>query len=310
MYPVPSQLLMIFRFLRVRMRPFQIWFVCMCVLFATATASASSGPWHHVLTLRGEPSGLPMNMPSALFVDKERARYYVVDSANNRLLSFDRDGKFLNSFNAMGRLSTPVDMIREKGGVIWLVEKGKNSLTRIELKARQVTPNSLTFKGKAVYPDRLARHGDMLFVLDKATGDILCLDADLKVRKEFSCSNCQGGFVDFKIVGNDLFALNQAGQSIYRFALGDDSPAKVIQLQKKLEFPCSLDLDPLGNFFVLDRHGGCVAVFDKEGRFKYRFLRPGEAQGRLHFPWELSFDPWGRLCIVEEGNGRVEVFSR
>ncbi len=309
---MPSQLLIIKQGAREVIRPVvstRVFLGALLAIFFMAVP-VWAVPWHHILTLRGEPSGLAMNMPTALFVDKERSRYYVVDAANNRLLSFDRDGKFLSSFNAMGRLSIPFDMVREKGGIIWLVEKGKNSLTRIDLKARKVVPNILSFNGRTVYPDRLKMHGGVFYILNKANGDILCLDADLKVKRVFSCNGCRLGFVDFKIVGNDLFALAQAEQSVYRFSLGDDSPAKVIHLQKKMEFPCSLAVDSLGNFFILDRHADHVVVFDPVGRFKYSFLQPGEAQGRLHFPWEISFDPWGRLCIVEEGNGRVEIFNR
>jgi hypothetical protein len=94
-----------------------------------------------------------------------------------------------------------------------------------------------------------------------------------------------------------------------RFTM-DGKPASSVVLEDVVRFPYSLEVGPSGIFYVLDRHGGDVAVFDREGRFRYRFLTPGQARGRLYFPIELKFDPWGRLCVVEEGNGRVEIFKR
>ncbi len=304
MYTMSSKLLKMFK------NMFALWVSALGLMTVMSAVPAFSSPWQYLMTLDGKPSGFSMFMPSALYVDQERERYYVVDSGNNRLLSFDKDGNFLKSFNAQGKLSIPVDMIRGKGAVMWVIERGKNSITRIDLKAKEIVPQIITYKGKAVYPDRFTENEGLFYVIDKVTGSILCLDKDLQIKKVFSCPDCRGGLVDFVIREESLWALGQLEQVIYRFSLDEAVLQEEIFLDRELNFPCAMTMDTLGNFFILDRHGGCVAVFDGHGRFKYQFLRPGEAQGRLHFPQEIRFDPWGRLCIVEEGNGRVEVFSR
>ena len=69
-------------------------------------------------------------------------------------------------------------------------------------------------------------------------------------------------------------------------------------------------LGPGGFLFVVDLHNRDVAVFDTNGKFKYRFLQPGIATGQLYFPAEIRFDPWDGMCITDEGNARVEVYRQ
>jgi hypothetical protein len=101
---------------------------------ALATAVASS-PWVWELTLQQGKGKSVMSQPTAIFIDRQLERYYVVDGRNNRLLSYNRKGDFLSEFSGGNQLKSPYDMVREKS-VLWVVEKGRNSLTRIDLKAK------------------------------------------------------------------------------------------------------------------------------------------------------------------------------
>lgn len=286
-----------------------IFLTLLLVLTGGPVPIEATGPWQWEMSLKGGPSGSPMRWPSALYVDPARERYYVADPSNDRLLSFDKAGQFLNAFNANGQLKTPFDMVRDEAGRIWVVEKGRNSLTQIDLETRKVIVHSLEDNGKAIFPDRLEQEGDTLYVLDKANGEILVLGNDLKVKSRFNCGECGGGFVDFKLRGGTVWALEQQEKAVYQLSSGGELESK-IALGDAVQFPSSLEVGPTGLIYVLDRHGGVVTVFDAEDGFKYRFLGPGQARGQLYFPTELRFDPWGRLCVVEEGNGRVEVFGR
>ena len=287
--------------------PFLIIFAMTVFLLEGPMPGYASATWQWLSSLKGPSSGQSMSMPSALYCDSILERYYVVDAGNNRLLSFNKDGEFLHEFNANGQLQAPFDMVKDREGHIWLIEKGRNSLTMIDLESKAVEHHSLAFNGQTVFPERLEREDDILYILDKATGQVLAFDKDLKVIRNFACRDGTG-FVDFKIRNGSLWAMERGGK-IVRFTM-DGKPASIVVLEDVVRFPYSLEVGPSGIFYVLDRHGGDVAVFDREGRFRYRFLAPGQARGRLFFPIELKFDPWGRLCVVEEGNGRVEIFKR
>ena len=289
--------------------PFLVIFAMTVLLFGGPQPGYAAVTWQWLLSLKGQTSsGHSMRMPSALYCDQAHERYYVVDTGNNRLLSFNKDGKFIKEFDASGQLQSPFDMVKDREGHIWLIEKGRNSLTMIDLENKAVENHSLSYHGLTVFPNRLEYKDNIFYVLDKATGQVLKLDQDLKVTGRFASRGAMG-FVDFKIRNGLLWALQRDAKAVLSFAM-DGKPASSVVLEDVVRFPCSLEVGPSGIFYILDRHEGDVVVFDKKGRFRYRFLTPGQAQGRLYFPIELKFDPWGRLCIVEEGNGRVEVFAR
>jgi DNA-binding beta-propeller fold protein YncE len=275
-----------------------------------AERGIAAEPWRWEMTLQETDGGSIMLLPAAVHIDPDLERYYVVDSGNNRILTFDKAGSFFKSFTASKQLKKPFDMVREKG-ILWLVEKERNSLTRIDLKGKKISPKIITDQDRVVYPDRIELDKESVYLLDKATGTVLVLDKkNLQVTSRFSCIDCDNGFVDFKLRNGKLWALEQSGKAVYKFSY-DGVLDEVIQLDAaELDFPRSIEVDESGFLYILDRHKGLVSVFDVKGRFKYSLFEAGQARGKLYYPIEVKFDPWGRLCVVDEGNGRVQIFTR
>lgn len=281
------------------------------VILPIGNMEAFAASWNWYMYLKMEAAeGTPMKNPTALFTDKRSGRYYVVDSGNNRLVSFSKDGKFINEFNAKGELTVPFDMIRDDRGRILVVEKEKNTITIIDVRNKQFERRTIRHKnGTKVFPDRLEMEGDTFYLLDKAGGDVLALDADLKVKQRFGDESCKEGFIDFKVREGSVWALERKNKTVYQFDKNGDLVTK-IRLEGAVDFPCSLAVGPAGLIYVLDRHKGIVSVFDNKGRKKYNFLTLGHVRGQLYYPVEIRFDSWERLCVVEEGNGRIQIFTR
>ena len=281
------------------------------LLLVTSGDVFAGSPWKWIFSLKSGILGSPMVMTSAVYVDKVRERYYVADPGASSLHSFDKNGKYLNSFNPGNQLLAPYDLIRDGEGIIWVVEKGRNSLTKIDLKNKKIEKNTLKKKnGSVVYPDRIYPTDDGgFYVLDKSSGDVIIFNSSLKPSTVFGCRDCARGFVDFVVKGDKLFALESGERAVYSFAK-DGTSLGTVKLQGEFSFPFALEVGPTGLLYILDRHRGDIAVFDDSGRFKYRFLSKGHNRKKLYYPEDLLFDPWGRLCVVDAGNGRVEVFSR
>ena len=273
------------------------------------TAAPAQSPWQWQMSLQVDEVGDSMYMPSAVAFDKESERYYVVDTGRNRLVSFGRDGKIIRAFTANEQLRVPFDMVRLNNGQLWVVEKGRNSLTLIDIAAKKVEPNTLMDGDRQVFPDRIAVSKGKLYVLDRASGQVLRLDADLSVEQRFGCSDCSAGLFDFVIVEDSVLGIEPRDKMIYRFHM-DGTIAEKIKLGEEVGFPVSLAVGPSGFIFVLDRHQDSVLVYSENGQFLYRFLGSGQSAGKIYFARQLRFDPWGQLCVVDEGNGRVEIYSR
>jgi DNA-binding beta-propeller fold protein YncE len=279
--------------------------VALTLLPLTTHADSS---WQWQMSLRIDKTGDSMYMPSAVAFDPESERYYVVDTGRNRLVSFDREGKLVRAFTADEQLKAPFDMVRLDNGQLWVVEKGRNSLTLIDIKAKKVQPNTLRDGTRLVFPDRIASAGGKLYVLDRASGQVLRLKDDLSVEQRFGCADCSAGLADFVIDRDSILALEPRDKKIYRFH-ADGTVAATFDLGAEIDFPVSLAVGAAGFVFVLDRHQNRVFAYDEDGSFRYRFLGLGQGAGKLYFPRQLRFDPWGRLCVVDEGNGRVEVYA-
>jgi len=280
-------------------------------IFLGGSHQAFAAPaWEWQLSLNGNAQIGILQFPNSLFIDHEKERYYVVDSGNNRLISFDKTGKVLTAFSANQSLDTPVDMIRDSSGILWVIERGRNTITKIDLKAKTVNPLQLKYQDQLVYPGKIESLGDKIYLYDRSAGNILFLNQEAQIINSISCNECKSGFVDFKVTSaGEIWALGQEEQALYHFN-NDGNFVKKIVLNDPTLFPVSFDIDTSGIFYLLNRHEGNIVVFDQEGRLKYRFLGKGHVHGRLSYPTEIRLDPWGRLCVVDEGNGRVEIFGR
>jgi DNA-binding beta-propeller fold protein YncE len=280
----------------------------MAIVALPETASAGSS-WQWLMSLRTDKVGDSMYMPSSVSFDKQSERYYVIDTGRNRLVSFGLDGKLDRAFTANDQLKSPFDIVRLDNGKLWVVEKGRNSLTLIDVAAKKIQVNILKDGERLVFPDRLAEFEGKLYVLDRSSGQILRLNDNMSIDQRFGCSDCSMGMIDFIIRDGVIFALAPQDKKVYRFKL-DGSVADEIALSGNLDFPVSLDIGPAGSIYVLDRHQNSILVFSGSGQYRYRFLGSGQAAGKVYFARQLRFDPWGRLCVVDEGNGRVEIFRQ
>jgi DNA-binding beta-propeller fold protein YncE len=282
--------------------------VLLLVLLPVA-AAAQSSVWEWRMSLKIETPGDAMYMPSAVAFDTQGERYYAIDTGRNRLVSFSRDGDLLKAFTANDQLKSPFDMVRLDNGQLWVVEKGRNSLTLIDVAAKKIEQNILRDGSRLVFPDRIAADGGKLYVLDRASGDILRLGQDLSVEQRYGCRDCSAGFVDFVLHKGEILAIEPRDKKIYRFSKKGQMLDEV-HLAGEAGFPVSLDIGPSGFYYVLDRHDNSVLAYDDSGRFRYRFLTTGQSPGKVYFASQLRFDPWGRLCVVDEGNGRIEVYGQ
>lgn len=292
-----------------RILPYMKKLLSLIALILFPTMALAQSPWQWQKSLRVDEVGDSMYMPSAVAFDRATQRYYVVDTGKNRLISFGQDGKVIRAFTANNQLKDPFDMVRLDNGQLWVVEKGRNSLTLIDIAAKKVQPNTLRDGNRLVFPDRIAYAGGKLHVLDRSSGQILRLNKDLSVEQHFGCPDCSAGMFDFVMDGDSVLAIEPRDKKIYRFR-ADGTVAQVIDLGDKADFPVSLDVDPGGSIYVLDRHQNSVLVYSPNGQFIYRFLGPGQSAGKVYFARQLRFDPWEHLCVVDEGNGRVEIYGR
>lgn len=73
------------------------------------------------------------------------------------------------------------------------------------------------------------------------------------------------------------------------------------------ELKANIDIDGLGNLYVLGAFNNAVFKFTPDGRFTNRIASQGDAQGQLRAPGDLAIDGQGRI-YVSDFNG-VQIFD-
>ena len=272
----------------------------------SSSVGAESPAWISELVF---PAPRQVSAPASMALDLQRQRYYVVDSQVGRLLSFDKSGVPLNEFDAAGELIQPTAMTFARPGKIWLVERSNNSLLYIDMATQKIRPFSPRgTDGKQLVPDRIATDANhRLYVSDRRSGRIYALDDNLKITVAFA-PQAGGQFIDFKIKGDRLWALERVKRTVYSFNL-DGSQKDRIPLQHELDTPVSLEINSQQQIYILDRATAKIYRFTKNGKYMDDFGQKGYRRGQLNYPSQLMLDWQQRLCVVNQGNDRIEVFS-
>ncbi len=75
--------------------------------------------------------------------------------------------------------------------------------------------------------------------------------------------------------------------------------------------PCSMVMDPKGNYFAADGYGN-VAVhrFRADGTYDMSWGGPGSAPGQFRLVHDVRLDPRGRVWVSDRENSRVQIFDR
>jgi len=293
------------------MNPKRLIALLILVSVAVALPATAAVPWKFEKSLPGKEAEVVLGENLGLTVDGERQRYYVVDSSQSQLVSFDQQGQLLKALNPGNQLQRPVALELAAGGKLWIVERATNQLLYVDLQQQQVRAFDLSYPdGLSIFPEKvILDEKNRLFVLDRSRGYIVQLDDNLKVRASYTGEMGFKGFTDFQITDGGLWALDGLKRTLTQFSESGER-VLTVELKGELEFPVAFEVDDAGRFYLLDRHAGSVKVFNQNGGFSYEFLLQGKRQGRLWFPAGLLFDWAGRLCVVNEGNGRIDIYSR
>jgi len=263
-----------------------------------------------VTVIYGEEKIGAFNQPQSVYFDEKRGRLYVVDTLNNRLISYDKNYKFLSQFNAEGRLKVPVSMLKDKNGHLIVTNKGEGGVLIIYLKEKLI--KTIDFKGifPRPVPSYLALDEDgRLYILDQAYKRILIFspkNGDYKFLKAIKEPKC-AGFSDIKIFDRHIYALDSLLAKVFVY----DQEGRLVRsiALRSLRFPVSLALDRYGRLYILDGHQGKVFIFKESGEVIGEIGRGGWKEGRLYYPRYLLFDKENRLYVVDTGNNRVQVFK-
>lgn len=251
-----------------------------------------------------ETSG-SFNKPQSIYIDQDKGKIYIIDTFNNRLVSYDKNYKFISRFDAEGKLNLPVSMLKDKKGRLLLTNKGERGVLVINLEEKIINPLDFTKVFPRPVPSCLAMdENGRLYVVDEAYKRILIFSDDYEFLGEIKEPQ-SAGFSDVKWSENCLYALDTLLKKVFVY---DNQGHLIRSLEfKSLSFPVSLAVDKRGYLYILDAHEGKVYLF-KDNEIMGEIGQKGWKEGKLYYPAYISMDNANNLYVVDTGNNRIEVF--
>lgn len=262
-----------------------------------------------VISLSQAPDGTPLINPHSVIFEKNK--FYVADSGNGRLISYDLKGNPLVALNPEEKLKRPIDLAFRKENELWVIDKELGGLYKVDFSKKEVKEYILNYKDIRLRPEIFQIYEDKMYILDKEIGVIAVASFEgesLVVEKILKPEDEKfKGFVDFRVNKQGLWGLSRLNKKVYH--LKSDGEWETYSLKGKIILPKSLEIKD-NYLFILDRYLNKVIIFRLPALTKIEeFGEKGWSVGKFYRPIRIRNLYLNYIGIVDEGNGRVEIFQ-
>ena len=251
---------------------------------------------------------------------------YTVDRLNNRVVKYDKEGKFALQFGSTGSgdtlLNDPRGIDIAPDGTVWVADMGNDSV-------KAFSPSG-TFLRKARFTDSASEPyavasgpGGVLWVTDIGLHRVIKLSENpvTTLLTTTGKSGCPGKCVGTALISPTGIATDKFGN----VWVADGGLGKVLELDSsgiwKFEFGTAgsgdgqingivgIDVSPAGNIAITERNNGRVQIFRPDGSYLRKFGTAGGGNNQFFEAGGLSFGPDNSLAVADAGNKRVARWS-
>lgn len=205
-------------------------------------------------------------------------KIWVADTGTQKVLIYDKNGKFLQAIGGEKELNFPASLAIDK-------------------ERRRVYVLNAAYHNIRVYD----LSGKFLFVL---------VGKDMKAGREpgrlFRPHNISLDR-DGNIYVADTFnfrvqSFTPDGKLRFTFGVAGDGPGDFAR-------PVAVAVDSEGNIYVVDTLFSNVQVFDKDGKYIFTIGEEGSDPGTFILPRDIYIDENDRIYVVDSGNEVIQVFQ-
>ncbi len=289
-----------------------------CCATVVAAQEPKTSPVQFLFEFPGEPvSGLALSEPHAIAID-DKGTIYLADTGNNRVLKFDKKGRFLDIVGGFGwrqeEFDRPVDLSARSLLDVFIVDFNNERIERYDrdlnyissLHSDENTGESRQF-GFPVSVD-ISKHGE-LFICDSESDRILKLNSFGTAVLSFGDFNEGEGRLQspahIEVTDEDLVYVSddKAGEIVVFDYYGNFVRRLGSQI---LAGPAGLTWRA-GRLYVTDVSENQVVVFDKTDRVVAAWGARSALLGGFDQPVDVAvFEE--NIYVLDSNNGRVQVF--
>jgi DNA-binding beta-propeller fold protein YncE len=232
--------------------------------------------------IRQDYQGINLSSPSKLFVDSVKKEIYVTDTGHDRILVYTHDFYPLLTIGKSDRIETPLGIAVDPEGYLFVTQ----------------SPGAGHKRGRiSVYNPALKWKKDIFFEGFKGAANFRPINIALNKAGKFyvAGSSYLGAVVLDKdgVFSNLLIPVDSIGKQ-------EKQEAKI----------CDVDIDDLGNIYLLSEEMGRIYVYDQKENFLFKFGTKGGSSGKLSRPRGLAVDDRGkRVYVIDYMRHTANVYS-
>lgn len=259
------------------------------------------------------------NNPTDMALDSQ-GNSFVVDSSNNRIEKFDKNGQYLWRFGQRGKANG--QFISPRGIAIDMsdnlyVSDFIGSGYRVQKFSADGQFLTSFMLPAVLGPLVVDREGSIYVIDNTTTGKIKKYSATGVLLGAWgSAGNADGQLSDPRDLALDsnsnLYIIDSAQARVQQFT----SSGTFIRswglpgvVEGRFKSPTGIALDKYNNVYVADSGNHRVQMFTAEGTFKTQWGTSGSDSGQFNYPVALAVDAQNKVSVVDQRNHRVQQFA-
>ena len=271
-----------------------------------------------------DPGQFGWNVPSIAFDNS--GSLLVLDAANTRVQVFEADGDYLSEWTYVngtgdGELdSFPGDMVVDSEGDIHIVDSANDRIMVLNSDGSYDSQYGApgTGDGEFGFATKIdIDSNDHTYVLEQG-GRIQKFDSLGDYDSQFGTPGDGDGqfdgLQDLAVATDGSIATIESGNNrVQKFTSSYDFDFKVGHYygfeEGEIVDPKALDMDLLGNIYVVDQENNLVKRYTTDGEFIEEWGETGDGVGQMEGPKGIAVDASGYVYIADGFNNRVHKFD-
>ncbi|GAO02341.1 NHL repeat-containing protein [Anaeromyxobacter sp. PSR-1] len=282
----------------------------LAMVFGPAVGAAQA--FRHQTTVYSDPKEGQLRRPEGVACGAGGA-VVVADTGNARLLLYTyRDGSLSGGTQVkLAQVPYPYRVQLDPKGEVLVLDEKLRKIVRLDAKGAFLGNVDLQGAPAGTLPGAFKVDGaGNLYVLDVLGPRVLVTDPAGKVIRQVELPREGAQFTDVAVDGGGtLYAVDAVGAGIWTADKGATAFKRLTESRKDvMSFPTYLAFHQ-GKLYVVDQHGGGIAILGSDGSFQGRQLALGWSPGLVYYPAQICFEPDGAVFVADRGNDRIQVFD-
>ncbi|MDH5764981.1 MAG: NHL repeat-containing protein [Gammaproteobacteria bacterium] len=272
----------------------------------------------YVVTL-GEDGEL--SLPTDVVVD-EAGFIYVVDSGNDRIAIFNKEGEYLRSFGETGELpgqfQGPIGIAIDANERLFIADKGNNRVQIFNLSGKVIKTFKTIFQMQEVSPIDVAigNKSEQIFVTGNANHQVMAYDQYGNLSHYWGGEGANKGMFRYPATlavsqDNKLYVVDVLNTRVQVFESNGEYVLDVGSwgvLPGQFFRPKGVAIDDSGLIYVSDSYMGVIQIFDNHHRFSH-VLGDNGVPTIFSTPSGVFVDKLQRLYVAEMLDNKVSVYQ-